>query len=214
MGEIISKKKLADLMGRSERWVSILIDRGLPVAGGGGKGNPLQIDSQAAIEWLIADAIRNEIGDEDDEEEGGQGGGAKSEDRALKRARREKLQIEIDLARARLVPVEGVVFFLTTIAAVFATQLDAVASRLASDLAVIDDPAEIRARLFDEMRRIRAATANRLEQRSQELLAQIGSLDIDAVGDGGGTTEEDGGRVGARQAGHAGELADSGAVQP
>jgi terminase small subunit / prophage DNA-packing protein len=191
MGKIISRKELADLIGKSERWVSKLIEDGLPVAGGGGKGNPLQIDSQRAIDWLIAQALRNEMGDDDDEE-GGANSGAKSEDRLLKRARREKLQIEIDAARSRLVPVDGVVFFLTTIAAVYATQLDAVASRLASDLAVTDDPAEIRAKLFDEMRRIRAATADRLEQRSQELVAQVGNLDFDSIEDGEGPAEADG----------------------
>lgn len=189
MGKIISRKELADLIGKSERWVSKLIEDGLPVAGGGGKGNPLQIDSQRAIEWLITQALRNEIGDDDED---GPGGGAKSEDRLLKRARREKLQIEIDLARSRLVPVDGVVFFLNTIAAVYATQLDAVASRLASDLAVIDDPAEIRAKLFDEMRRIRASTADRLDKRAQELVAQVGSLDIDTIEDGEGAAEADG----------------------
>lgn len=195
MGKIISKKELADLIGKSPRWIANLIDDGLPVAGGGGKGVELQIDSQAAIEWLIAQALRKEIGDEDDEDGGT--GSASSEDRMLKRARREKLQIEIDYARGRLVPVNAVVFFHTTIAAVFATQLDSVASRLASDLAVIDEPAKIRARLFEEMRRIRAATADRLEQRSLELIAQVGQLRSDGGDDGEGAAAEDGGRVGA-----------------
>lgn len=190
MGKILSRKELADLIDKSERWVSKLIEDGLPVSGGGGKGNPLQIDSKRAIDWLIAQALRSEIGDDDEDEEGGSS--AKSEDRLLKRARREKLQIEIDLARGRLVPVDGVIFFLTTIAAVYATQLDAVASRLASDVAVIDDPAEIRARIFDEMRRIRAATADRLELRSQELAAQVGSLNFEAVDDGEGPAEATG----------------------
>lgn len=190
MGKTISKKDLADLLGKSERWISKLIDEGLPVAGGGGRGVAVQIDSQAAIDWLILREVRREMGDDGDDDDGVSS--ASTEDRLLKRARREKLQIEIDTARARLVPVDGVIFFLTTIAAVYATQLDAVASRLASDLAVTDDPAEIRARLFDEMRRIRAATADRLEQRSQELAAQVGSLNLDAVDDGEGAAETDG----------------------
>lgn len=190
MGKIISKKELAELIGKSERWVGKLIDDGLPIAGGGGKGIAVQIDSQAAIEWLIAHALRKEIGDDEDEDESV--GSASSEDRLLKRARREKLQIEIDTARGRLIPVDGVVFFLTTIAAVYATQLDSVASRLASDLAVIDDPATIRARIFDETRRIRAATADRLEHRSRELVAQVGSLRLDAVEDDRSATEADG----------------------
>lgn len=189
MGRIISKKELAELIGKSERWVGKLIDDGLPVAGGGGKGIAVQIDSEAAINWLIANALRKEIGDDDDDEGGAS---ASSEDKLLKRARREKLQIEIDTARSRLVPVDAVVFFLTTIAAVYATQLDAVASRLASDLAVIDDPAAIRAKLFDEMRRIRAATADRLEHRSRELVAQVGQLRSDAGDNGEGPAEADG----------------------
>lgn len=192
MGKIISKKELAELIGKSERWVSKLIDDGLPVAGGGGKGTPVRIDSQAAIEWLMAREVRREIGGEDDEEGGAGSGTASAEDRALKRARREKLQIEIDVALGRLVPVSAVVFFHTTIAAVFATQLDALPSRLASEMAVMNDPALCRARIFEETRRVRAATADRLESRASELTAQVGQLRIDGGDDGESAAAEDG----------------------
>jgi len=188
MGKIISRKELADLIGKSERWVSKLIEDGLPVAGGGGKGNPLQIDSEQAIDWLIARAAHDASDDEDDEE--GAPGSAKSEDRLLKRARREKLQIEIDAARGRLVPIEAVISLATSIAAVYATQLDSLPSRCASDLAVLDDPAQIRARLFEETRRVRAATAERLEQRAQAFATQIDGFDSPPSGDGGCATAE------------------------
>lgn len=192
MGKIISKKELAELIGKSERWVTNLIADGLPTAGGGGKGTPLKIDSQAAIEWLMAREVRREIGGEDDEEGGAGSGTASAEDRALKRARREKLQIEIDVALGRLVPVSAVVFFHTTIAAVFATQLDALPSRLASEMAVMNDPALCRARIFEETRRVRAATADRLESRASDLVAQVGQLRIDGGDDGEGSAAEDG----------------------
>lgn len=192
MGKIISKKELAELIGKSERWVTNLIADGLPTAGGGGKGTPLKIDSQAAIEWLMAREVRREIGGEDDEEGGASSGTASAEDRALKRARREKLQIEIDVALGRLVPVSAVVFFHTTIAAVFATQLDALPSRLASEMAVMNDPALCRARIFEETRRVRAATADRLDARASELTAQVGQLRIDGGDDGEGAAAEDG----------------------
>lgn len=191
MGKIISKKDLAELIGKSERWVGKLIEEGLPIAGGGGKGVAVQIDSQAAIEWLIAHALRKEIGDDEDEDGGPGTGSASSEDRLLKRARREKLQIEIDAARGRLVPIDAVITLASSIAAVYATQLDSLASRCASDLAVLDDPAAVRARLFEETRRVRAATAERLEHRARAFATQIDQFDSSPVADGGRAGTED-----------------------
>ncbi|MDV2801637.1 terminase small subunit [Pseudomonas aeruginosa] len=190
MGKIVSKKELGELIGKSPRWISKLIDDGLPVSGGGGRGVEVQIDSEAAIEWLIARAVRQELGDDDEDEEGL--ASASTEDRLLKRARREKLQLEIDQTRGRLLPADTVSQILVSVAAVYATQLDALPSRCAADLAVIDDPATIRARVFEETRRIRAATADRLERRARELSADVDHLDQLRGEDGAGAAAEDG----------------------
>ncbi|UZD98468.1 terminase small subunit (plasmid) [Pseudomonas corrugata] len=190
MGKTISKKDLADLLGKSPRWISKLIEQGLPTTGGGGRGVEVQIDSQAAIEWLILHEVRREMGDEGEDEEGVSS--ASTEDRLLKRARREKLQLEIDQVRGRLVPIDAVVAINTSIAAIYATQLDALPSRCSADLAVIDDPAIIRNRLFEETRRIRGATADRLEHRTRELAECVGKLNSLRLGDGEGTAPEDG----------------------
>ncbi len=189
MGKIISKKDLADLIGKSDRWISKLIDEGLPTVGGGGRGVAVQIDSQAAIEWLILREVRREMGDDGDDEEGVSS--ASTEDRLLKRARREKLQLEIDQVRGRLIPVEAFITLNTSIAAVYATQLDALPSRLAADLAIIDDPALIRARIFEETRRTRKATAERLEQRSRDFFADVDQIDELRLEPGAGATAED-----------------------
>lgn len=190
MGKQISKKELADLLGKSPRWISKLIDDGLPVAGGGGRGVEVQIDSQAAIEWLVSSAVRRELGEEGEDEDGLSS--ASTEDRLLKRARREKLQLEIDRERGRLLPGDTVAQILISVAAVYATQLDALPSRCAADLAVIDDPATIRARVFEETRRIRAATADRLERRARELAADADRLDQLRREDGAGAAASDG----------------------
>ncbi|MDI3665184.1 terminase small subunit [Pseudomonas aeruginosa] len=189
MAKIISKKDLADLLGKSERWISKLIEEGLPTCGGGGRGVAVQIDSQAAIEWLIAREVRRELGEEGDDEGAGS---ASTEDRLLKRARREKLQLEIDQVRGRLIPIDAWVTLNTSIAAVYSTQLDALPSRCAADLAVIDDPAAIRARLFEETRSIRAATAERLEHRARDFAADAGRLDSLRLESGAGAAAEDG----------------------
>lgn len=189
MGKIVSKKEFAELIGKSERWVTKLIEEDMPVAGGGGRGVAVQIDSEAAINWLIAREVRREMGDGDEDEEGLSS--ASTEDRLLKRARREKLQIEIDRERGRLIPCEAVAQVLTSVAAVYATQLDALPSRCASQLAVIDDPALIRARVFEETRRIRKATAERLELRAQEFSADVDQIDQLGSEDGASPAAED-----------------------
>lgn len=190
MGQIISKKNLADLLGKSERWITKLIEQGLPVKGGGGRGVAVEIDSQAAIEWLILQEVRREIGGDGEDEEGLSS--ASTEDRLLKRARRERLQLDIDRERGRLLPAEAEAQILITVAAVYATQLDALPSRCAAALAVIDDPATIRAQLFEETRRIRAATCDRLERRALDLLALVDRLDQYSRQDGAGAAAEDG----------------------
>lgn len=189
MGKIVSKKEFGELIGKSPRWISKLIEDGMPTAGGGGRGVEVQIDSEAAISWLIAREVRREMGEVGDDEEGLNS--ASTEDRLLKKARREKLQIEIDTSRGRLLPADTVAQILISVAAVYATQLDALPSRCAADLAVIDDPATIRARVFEETRRIRAATADRLERRASDLASDLDEIDQASGEDGPGAAASD-----------------------
>lgn len=189
MGEIVSRKMFSKMVGKSERWIGKWIDEGMPIAGGGGKGRPLEIDTEVAIDWMVRREVRRQIGEDDEDDEGA--GSASTEDRMLKRARREKLQIEIDRERRRLVPVEAAGEILQQVGAVYATQLDALSSRCASALAVIDDPAKVRAHLHNETRRIRASTAERLERAAQELACDVGELAYADGEDGGGAAAED-----------------------
>tara|TARA_B100000929_G_scaffold271237_2_gene241985 strand:+ start:10650 stop:11231 length:582 start_codon:yes stop_codon:yes gene_type:complete len=193
MAMTLSKKTLAQMLGKSERWISKLIEEGLPVAGGGGRGVPVELDSEAVIDWLIRREVRRQIGDdEDDEDPDNPVGSASSEDRQLKRARREKLQIEIDTSRRRLVPVDAVEAIMMRFASIFATQIDSIASRVASDMATIDDPAEARHRLLTETRRVRAATADGLVAAARQLGEEVDSFDVIDGEAGGGAAAEDG----------------------
>lgn len=188
MAIVLSKKSVAQMMGKSERWVGKLMEEGLPYTGGG-KGNPVEIDSEAFLDWYIRREVRRHIGDDDEDEEGA--GSASTEERMLKRVRREKLQIEVDLYRRRLVPLDAAGAILQAVGAVFATQLDALPSRCASDLAVIDDPAKIRERLFTETRRIRGSTSERLDQAASEIVAELDALDSLDGEDGESTAAQD-----------------------
>jgi len=191
MGEIVSRKMFAKMVGKSERWVGKWIDEGMPISGGGGKGRPLEIDTEDAIDWLVRREVSRQVGyEEDDIDEDGVGS-ASAEDRLLKKARREKLQIEIDKERRRLVPLDAVGRVLHSVGAVYATQLDSLSSRCASDLAVTDDPAKVRERLHLETRRIRGSTAERLESAASELVSELDSFDSLDGENGGSATAED-----------------------
>lgn len=179
MGAKVNKREFADLIGRSPKTVSNMIDEGMPIAGGGGKGVAVEIDTEVAINWMVQREVAAHLG-----EDGTSEGSDKSEDNLLKRARREKLQLEIDAKRKTLVPLEDALAIMTRIAAVYATQLDALPARVAGPLALLDDPAEIQHKLFGETRRARAATADALIKQASGLAAQVDSWDTEDGGDG------------------------------
>lgn len=187
MGLKVTKKMFADMIGKSPRWVSKLIEDGMPVSGGGGRGVAVDIDTEQAIKWLTQQEISKRFGDGDDAEEGS----SADEDRQLKRVRREKLQLEIDTIKGKLLPFDAVESILFRVASVYGSQLDSLASSVASDLAAIDDPTEIRQKLFGECRRIRAATADRLLSELSAISNEISGLLGSVSSDGGSSTDED-----------------------
>lgn len=188
MALVLSKKSVAQMMGKSERWVGKLMEEGLPYTGGG-KGNPVEIDSEAFLDWYIRREVRRHIGDDDEDEDGT--GSASTEDRMLKKVRREKLEIEVERLRGNLVPLDAVIEIMTRYAAIFASQLDSLPSRVASDMAVIEDPAEARHRLLEEVRRVRATTADGLVAAARGLAEQVDRFDpLDVEPDNGAAAED------------------------
>lgn len=188
MGIEVSKKAFADIIGKSPRWVTTLIEEGMPIQGGGGRGKAVQIDTEEAINWLCRREVSKRFGDDEDIEEGS----AADEDRQLKRVRREEIQLRIDLKKREIGPVVGFEDIALRIAGVYASQLDGLSSRVAGDLAAIDDPAEARAYLHDETRQIRAATAEQLMVEIQQLSTEADQLFAASSGDDGiSTTDED-----------------------
>ena len=187
MGLIFSGSEFAKLLGKSEKMIRNMINDGMP-ARRGGRGKPTEIDSEDAIRWIIAEEIRKRFGDDPEDEDGNT-----SEDTALKRVRREKIELELRYKRGELVPIIGLENVLNVVASIFASQLDGLPSRMSGELAGIDDPAEIRQRLFAETRQIRAATADRVLAGVQRLAAEASPL-FTAAGreDHPGATGEDG----------------------
>ena len=157
MGLVFSASEFAKLIGKSEKMVRNMMQDGMPAIRGG-RGRPTEINSEDAIRWMITSEINKRFGDEEnpDSEEN------TSEDIALKRVRREKIELELRYKRGELIPIDGLETVLNELATTYSSQLDGLASRMAGELAGIDDPAQIRQLIFAETRRIRAATAERI----------------------------------------------------
>lgn len=71
----------------------------------------------------------------------------------------EKIRLENAQRRAELVPVDMAQSAINRLAVEFSTQLDALAGRLAHEVAGMNDPAEIHSLLMGEARGIRATTS-------------------------------------------------------
>ncbi len=165
----ISKQNFAELIGKSSRWVSKLIEAGLPVMGGGGRGIPVQIDSKSAIQWFIEHEVAKRLpkttySPEDDE------------DRLLKKARREEIELRLAVRRGELGPIAGFEEVGVRIATLYSSQLDGLSSRVAGQLAAMDNPAEIRAYLHNETRQIRQATADQLVVEIRKYVGEVEEL--------------------------------------
>lgn len=102
----------------------------------------------------------------------------KLERKRLIKAQADKTESENQKLRGELVPFELVEDVLNEVAVLYGTSVDALPGRLANELAGINDPAEVKSRLFDECRRIRIATADLLRRFAETVeRGEISSVD-------------------------------------
>lgn len=149
---LLSATDYARLRGRSKAWVSGRIKAGMPHEGGERTGKPVLIDPPKAIEWEI-DEARSERSEK----------GPSQRDRLAKEqadrvALANAVERENHMLRGQVEPI------LLTLVAELGAGLDAIAGRLASELAGISDAAAIRQRLLAEHRGVRAELADNLRQ--------------------------------------------------
>lgn len=159
MGLPLSKKAFADMIGKSDRWVTKLIDEGLPVQGGGGRGKALQIDSEEGIAWLVKEAVAKATGLREGDEPPPEGT-KEAADLRFAQARAEEKELQVKLLDARSIDLSLAVSVLNRLMAIMAKSLDGIASGVADDLSSETDPAVVREVLLDEVRRIRAEIAD------------------------------------------------------
>ena len=183
---IVDKKTFADFIGVSPRMVSNYIEEGMPVLGGGGRGVAVQIDTAASLKWYVDRAVAKQVGSEDGE---GEGEGSKAwEERRLARAKADRMELALAIDRGQRPHIDEVKNVMFALASAFGSGLDSLGNRLAGDLAATSDPAVVRQMLFDECRRIRRATADRIrawviEYRGGTAMSSNDGSEADAEGE-------------------------------
>lgn len=93
----------------------------------------------------------------------------KLERKRLIKAQADKTESENKKLRQELVAFSLVQDVLNEVAVLYGSSMDALPGRLANELAGISDPAEIRAKLFDECRNVRVLTATHLRGFAETL---------------------------------------------
>jgi len=155
--ETLSQKGFAALCDVSPQTVSNWCEAGMPHEGGGGHGETRKINVRKALPWVVANRT---------EKPG-------SERERLAKEQADKIAIENAQSRKELIKADHVQDSISEALANLTTQLDGLPGRMATPLASIEDPALMRSKLQDEVRRIRVTYA--------QFLAELGELGGDLV---------------------------------
>ncbi|MCS6257455.1 terminase small subunit [Shewanella baltica] len=169
---IVNRNEFADLVGKSAKWVGEWIKDGMPTEGGGGRGNPVMIDTVKAIDWLINREVVKQVGDDEDDERKPKAGTKDGEELLTAIAKRRKAVVEADKAEESVIDLEDAGQLLYAISTLFGNELNGLGARLATEVAPINDPAQCKNKIDGECRRVRAATADRLRGFVSEYRAQ------------------------------------------
>lgn len=135
----------------SSGWVSKALDEGMPAKRSGRKGDRVEIDTAAAMPWLLDRASKDAAPRADSQRE------------RLAREQADKVALENAVKRRELVPSDQVEAVALELIARIGSALDGVPGRLANELAGTADPSEIRARIAEELRTARITFARGIE---------------------------------------------------
>lgn len=185
----VNRNEFARIMGYSPKWVGDLIKEGLPHQGGGGRGKPLIIETDKAIQWILDREIQKQIGQYEKENNGPKAGTKDGEDLLLTSAKRRKAEVEASKAEQTVMDLGDLAQFLYMVGNLFGSELDGIGARTSLEVSAEHDAAKCKNIIDREGRRIRSATADRLSSFVADYLAKRG-------GNGQGETSEECSAVG------------------
>jgi phage terminase Nu1 subunit (DNA packaging protein) len=166
VGKTVDRAELARLFGVTPTTITRWIEEGLPAKGSGRKGAVIQIDTAQAINWYCqrynekeVALLRKQLGLKN----GGAHGTRSEEELRLIAAKRKLAELEAAEKSGELARIEDFQQATNEAMLIISSQDDAIAGRLANELAAETKPAVIRAKIFEALRENRAAAADRLE---------------------------------------------------
>ena len=171
----LNKKEFADLIGYSPRQLGEWLDRGLPCERSGKKGQEVEIDSVAAIRWMMENVSV---------------GRKASEDRdRLARAQADRAEFENRVRRGEFISVELFGETIIALSGEVIGQMSGLPGRVAGKIAGVQDPAIVRTRLMDECNGVRSAFAAHL--RGVAGISDRVRIEIESGGDADRPAAED-----------------------
>jgi len=148
---LTTRNEFAKVIGMSAGWVSKALDGGMPAVRSGRAGAKVQIDTAVALPWLLGRASERAAPTPDSQRD------------RLAREQADKVALENAQRRGELVPIAQVRAVASELVSRLGSALEGLPGRLANEIAGISDPAEIRARIGDEIRGARTAFAHGIE---------------------------------------------------
>ncbi|MAR56943.1 MAG: hypothetical protein CMM93_07145 [Rickettsiales bacterium] len=138
MGEIVNKKSLAKILGRTERTLTEWQKEGMPIKKNGARGQSNTYDTEHVIDWMIKRAS-----DTDSEME-----------RArirLTSAQADKTELEVEELRGNLITLDNMKGLWANVLATFRSRILSIPNRLTPQLAAVRDPKKIDVLLKDAL---------------------------------------------------------------
>lgn len=130
MGEIVNKRELAKILGKSERALTEWQKEGMPIASSGARGQANRYDTQKVIEWLIKRAS----------DQSSKMDAAKLR---LTIAQAEKAELEVKEMHGELIAVDDMKMMWSNVLAAFRAKVLSIPSRLTPQLTHLNDPKKI-----------------------------------------------------------------------
>lgn len=157
----INQTDVADLLGVSRARVSqIFKEVDCPIIKSGKKGKAVVVKSSQFFQWYIDRHLSKQLAKIRVDEDGI--GTKEQEEKRLIAAKARKVEMELQILKEQLVPVMDVQILLDEVAINYVSGLEALPGRMANLIAGMNDPAEIKERIFGEVRRVRKSTAEKL----------------------------------------------------